>query len=466
MTKSTLISRRNAIRMLGAGAIAGTAMAGAPGVFTTHAADTTDYRALVCVFLFGGMDSHDVVLPFDPGEYASWRNIRRSFVARQGTSRDLASLLPLRQVSRPPEEAPRHALAPELSNIKALYDAGDAAVVANVGPLVEPVTRRDFEASVARVPPRLFSHNDQQNIWQAGAPEGAQFGWGGLFADAVLASGGNANRPQFTTITTEEVGPFLTGRTAAPFRIGTEGAAQLNILEEFADQTDPAFVNAVRDQLAAAQFSGTNVIERDLAAKFAGGLETNEFYAQALAGSSPNFAGFGNGPLSAQLRAVANTIAVRGALSASRQIFFVGIGGFDTHSAQAVDLPNLLRELDTGVAAFHSAMTSLGLSQKVTLFTASDFGRTLAVNGDGTDHGWGSHHFVVGGAVRGGDVYGEVPPATIGHAQEVGGGRLIPSLAVDQYAAQLGSWFGLDGAEINAALPNLGRFSQPSWRFI
>lgn len=466
MAKSTLISRRSAVRMLGAGAIAGTAITGAPGVFTTHAADTSDYRALVCVFLFGGMDSHDVVLPFDAGEYASWRNIRRSFVARQGVSRDLASLLSLRQVSRPPEETPTHALVPELANIKALYDAGDAAVVANVGPLVEPVTRSGFEARVARVPPRLFSHNDQQNIWQAGAPEGAQFGWGGLFADAVLASGGNSNRPQFTTITTEDVGPFLTGRTAAPFRIGTEGAAQVNILEEFADETDPAFVSAVRDQLAAAQFAGTNVIERDLAAKFAGGLETNEFYAQALAGSNPSFAGFGNGPLSAQLRAVANTIAVRGALSASRQIFFVGIGGFDTHSAQAVDLPNLLRELDTGLAAFHSAMVSLGLSQEVTLFTASDFGRTLAVNGDGTDHGWGSHHFVVGGAVRGGDVYGEVPPATIGHAQEVGGGRLIPSLAVDQYAAQLGSWFGLNDAEINSALPNLGRFSQPSWRFI
>ena len=408
MAKSTLISRRSAVRMLGVGAIAGTAITGAPGVFTTHAADTSDYRALVCVFLFGGMDSHDVVLPFDAGEYASWRNIRRSFVARQGVSRDLASLLSLRH----------------------------------------------------------FSHNDQQIIWQAGAPEGAQFGWGGLFADAVLASGGNSNRPQFTTITTEDVGPFLTGRTAAPFRIGTEGAAQVKILEEFADETDPAFVSAVRDQLAAAQFAGTNVTERDLAAKFAGGLETNEFYAQALAGSNPSFAGFGNGPLSAQLRAVANTIAVRGALSASRQIFFVGIGGFDTHSAQAVDLPNLLRELDTGVAAFHSAMVSLGLSQEVTLFTASDFGRTLAVNGDGTDHGWGSHHFVVGGAVRGGDVYGEVPPATIGHAQEVGGGRLIPSLAVAQYAAQLGSWFGLNDAEINSALPNLGRFSQPSWRFI
>lgn len=466
MIRNPDLSRRNAIRMLGAGAVAGTALAGAPGMFTSHAADTSDYRALVCVFLFGGMDSHDVVIPFEPAEYDSWRSIRRSFVARQGSARDRASLLPLTRAGRPPDEAPRHALAPELAGIKRLYDAGDAAVIANVGPLVEPITRQAFEGGVARVPPRLFSHNDQQNIWQAGAPEGAQFGWGGLFADAVLASGGNGNRAQFTTITTEEVGPFLTGRAASPFRIGINGAPQINILEEFADQSDPAFVGAVRDQLAARSFAGGHVIERDIAAKFASGLDSNDFYGQALASGQPNFAGFGSGPLSAQLRAVANTIAVRGQLSASRQIFFVGLGGFDTHSAQAVDLPALLREIDSGVFAFHSAMVSLGLSQQVTVFTASDFGRTLAVNGDGTDHGWGGHHFVVGGAVQGGEIYGDIPPATIGHAQEVGGGRLIPSLAVDQYAAQLGRWFGLNSSEIASALPNLGRFPPPSWEFI
>ncbi|MEM6908375.1 MAG: DUF1501 domain-containing protein [Pseudomonadota bacterium] len=466
MPSNLSISRRNAIRLLGASAIAGTAMTSGPGVFTSHAADTSDYRALVCVFLFGGMDSHDVVIPFQQAEYDGWRAIRRSFVARQGASRDRGSLLPLTRASRPPEDPPQHALAPELASIKALYDAGDAAVIANVGPLVEPVTRQAFEAGVAQVPPRLFSHNDQQNIWQAGAPEGAQFGWGGLFADAVLASGGNSSRPQFTTISTEEVGPFLTGRTASPFRIGINGAPQINILEEFADQTDPAFVNAVRDQLASRSFSGGNAIERDIAAKFAAGLDSNDFYGQALAQGMPSFSGFGAGPLSAQLRAVANTIAVRGQLSASRQIFFVGLGGFDTHSAQASDLPSLLRELDRGVAAFHGAMASLGLAQQVTLFTASDFGRTLAVNGDGTDHGWGGHHFVVGGAVRGGDIYGEVPPATIGHDQEVGGGRLIPSLAVDQYAAQFGRWFGLAPSEIEFALPNLNRFSPPDWNFI
>lgn len=466
MTQGLSISRRNAIRMLGAGTVAGTAFLGAPGVFTSHAADTSDYRALVCVFLFGGMDSHDVVIPFQQGEYDGWRSIRRSFVARQGASRNRESLLPLTRASRPAEEAPAHALAPELASIKALYDAGDAAVIANVGPLVEPVTRQAFEAGIARVPPRLFSHNDQQNIWQSGAPEGAQFGWGGLFADAILASGGNGNQQQFTTITTEEVGPFLTGRTASPFRIGIDGAAPINVLEEFADQTNPAFVNAVRDQLTAGSFASGNVIQRDIAAKAADGINSNDFYGQALANGIPNFAGFGAGQLSAQLRAVANTIAVRDRLSASRQVFFVGLGGFDTHSAQAFDLPRLLRELDSGIAAFHGAMASLGLSQQVTLFTASDFGRTLAVNGDGTDHGWGGHHFVVGGAVRGGEIYGEIPPATIGHDQEVGGGRLIPSLAVDQYAAQLGRWFGLNPSEIGTALPNLGRFTPPSWEFI
>lgn len=461
----TDLNRRNFVRALGAGTIAGAAMGAAPGVFTSHAADTSGYKALVCVFLYGGMDSHDVLIPYDTASYDSWRNIRRSFVARQGTTRDRGSMQPLSRVSEPSPTGPQFALPPEMPQMKALYDAGNAAVVANIGPLVEPVTRQAFEASAARVPPRLFSHNDQQAVWQAGAPEGAQYGWGGLFADAIIATGANGNREQFTTIATDEVGPFLTGRRASPYRVGVEGAAEIGVIEDIIGN-ESAAASAVRDQLAATRFNQNHIIESDIAARFGDGLETNEIYAQALAQGAPDLAGFSDGPLGSQLRAVARTIAIRDRLVARRQIFFVGLGGFDTHSAQAADLPALLSELDSAVGAFSGAVNALGLGDAVTLFTASDFGRTLAVNGDGTDHGWGSHHFVVGGAVNGREIYGNVPPPVIGHAQEVGGGRLIPSLAVDQYAAQLGRWFGLDTGEINAALPNLGRFTPPEWNFI
>ncbi len=461
----TDINRRNFVRTLGASTIAATAMGSAPGIFTSHAADTSGYKALVCVFLYGGMDSHDVLIPYDASSYDSWRNIRRSFVSRQGNSRERGSLQPLSRVSEPNPTGPRFALPPEMPQIKALYDAGNAAIVANVGPLVEPVTRQAFEASAARVPPRLFSHNDQQVVWQSGAPEGAQFGWGGLFADAILATGANGNREQFTTIATDEVGPFLTGRRASPYRVDVGGAAEIGVIEDIIGNENP-LSNALRDQLAASSFNQNHIIERDVASKFEEGLETNEIYAQALRQGASNISGFGDGALSAQLRAVANTIAIRDRLVARRQIFFVGLGGFDTHSAQAVDLPALLAELDGAVGAFSGAMNALGLGNQVTLFTASDFGRTLAVNGDGTDHGWGSHHFVVGGAVNGREIYGNVPPPVLGHAQEVGGGRLIPGLAVDQYAAQLGRWFGLNSSEIATALPNLGRFTPPAWNFI
>ncbi|MEL6688045.1 MAG: DUF1501 domain-containing protein, partial [Pseudomonadota bacterium] len=171
-------------------------------------------------------------------------------------------------------------------------------------------------------------------------------------------------------------------------------------------------------------------------------------------------------PLGAQLKAVAETINIRDRLFASRQVFFVGLGGFDTHDAQARALPQLLSQIDGALAAFQTAMEALGLSRDVTLFTASDFGRTLSVNGDGTDHGWGGHQIVLGGAVKGGDIYGSLPPPTLGHAADSGGGRLIPSVAVDRYAAELGRWFGLTEAELSSALPGLGNFDPLSKTFI
>lgn len=461
----TDMNRRNFVRALGAGTIAAGALGAAPGVFTSHAADTSGYKALVCVFLFGGLDNNDLIIPFDPSSYDSWRTIRQSFVSRQGQTRDRSALLPLSRVSDPNASGPQFALPPEMPQVKALYDAGNAAVVANVGPLVEPVTRSSFEAGAVRVPPRLFSHNDQQNVWQAGAPEGAQFGWGGLFADAIIASGANGNREQFTTIATDEVGPFLTGRRASPYRVDVGGAAELTVIEDIIG-SDTNIASQIRERLGAGGFAQNHIIERDIANKFGSGLDTNDLYGQALSQGSTQFTGFGEGPLAAQLRAVARTIAIRDRLVARRQIFFVGLGGFDTHSAQAVDLPGLLGQLDGAVGSFFNAMNALGLANDVALFTASDFGRTLAVNGDGTDHGWGGHHLVMGGAVKGREIYGEVPPPVLGHSQEVGGGRLIPSLAVDQYAEQLGRWFGLNAEEIGTALPNLGRFTRPDFEFI
>ncbi|MEM7781514.1 MAG: DUF1501 domain-containing protein [Pseudomonadota bacterium] len=460
------LNRRNFIRGAGAGALAAGAAVGVPTVFTSHAAEVIGYKALVCVFLFGGIDCHDVLIPSDAGSYNSWRAARAPLVAQYGASRDRGSLLPLSRASQPSPTGPQFALPPELAGIRSIYDQGNAAFIANVGPLVGPVTRAGFEAGNTAVPPRLFSHNDQQVVWQAGAPEGAQFGWGGLFADAVVASGANRSLPQFTSIVTDEAGPFSTGRQTSPYRVPIGGSNQITLLNNSPISENQNLVNQVRSQLASRNFAGSHVLKRDIASAFADGIDNNALYQNAFSAGRPVIGNFGNGPLSRQLQGVAETIALRQSFSANRQIFFVSLGGFDTHSAQALNLTRLLTEMNDSISAFHAAMGAAGLSNQVTLFTASDFGRTLVANGDGTDHGWGGHQMVVGGAVSGREIYGSVPPPVTGHNLDAGNGRLIPDVAVEQYAQQLGRWFGLNDAELRASLPNLGRFTAPEWRFI
>jgi len=456
-------SRRTFLKGAGAAAISAASYGGAPASFTAHAADSSGYKALVCVFLFGGLDNHDFILPYDQSSYDAFADIRQSLLATQGTARERASLLALNPLNAPDFGSRQFALPPEMPLLKGLFDSGDMALVGNVGPLIEPVTRTTFESGAAKLPPRLFSHNDQQATWQSSQPEGAQFGWGGLFADAVLASGGNAAAPEFTTISSTEVGPFLTGNRAQPYQVSADGSAEIALLDGLGDGSlagdEAAFLNNVKDRFRAQGFNGTNILEQDMAAKFRNGIDSNDQYDAARAALSPVSTTFPTSNLGAQLKSVAETIAIRGALSASRQIFFVGTGGFDTHSAQARTLPRLLGGLDTALAAFNSAMAELGLSNDVTLFTASDFGRTLAVNGDGTDHGWGGHQLIMGGAVNGNRIYGALPEPVINTEQDTGGGRWIPSLSVEQYADPLGRWWGLTPSEVSSALPNLGNFN-------
>lgn len=454
-------TRRHFLRSMGATTIAASALSGAPGMFTAQAADTGGYKALVCVFLFGGVDNHDLIIPFDPSSYDQFVSLRSTLVAQQSATRARNALLPLTPATSSVLQGRQVALPPEMPLLKGLFDQGQLAIVGNVGPLIEPVTRARFESGAARLPPRLFSHNDQQATWQSSKPEGAQFGWGGLFADAVLASGVDNGSARFATIATDEVGPFLTGRNAVPYRVSPGGAARLDFLDDYyLDVADDRmeFLTAVRSQLSASSYRANHILGQDMAAAFSSGLATNTAFDSARTQGIALTTAFPAGPLSAQLQAVAETINVRSQLNANRQIFFVGLGGFDTHSGQAGSLPRLLSEIDGALTAFNAAMTELGLSRDVTLFTASDFGRTLAVNGDGTDHGWGGHYFVLGGAVQGGDFYGTLPPPAFGHEADSGGGRLIPSLAVEQYAAELGRWFGLSDTELTTALPNLGNF--------
>ncbi len=457
MAQPTL-SRRSLLAALGAGAtVLPTFMGG-----RANAADTGGYKALVCIFLFGGMDSHELLIPFDQASLDTYTQLRQG-IAPAG-SRTREALLALNPSNAAEFGSRAFALPPEMAGLRTLFDQGRANIVANVGPLIRPVSRTAFENRSANLPPRLFSHNDQQAVWQANAPEGARFGWGGLLADAALASGANPNAEAFSAISTSGDNLFLTGARTQAYSLGSSGPTEVSLYRRAANRRDrnaeaEALYLRLRRHFAASEFNGTSLIGADIANTMSTSLDNNAALKSALESLPTIGATFPASRLGGQLQRVAETIAVRSTLGVGRQVFFVGTGGFDTHSGQAQSLPALMTDLDASMTAFQGAMDYLGEDRNVTLFTASDFGRTFAVNGDGTDHGWGGHQIVVGGALDGGRIVGNPPPPGFDHAQDAGSGRLIPDLSVDQYAASLGRWFGLGDSELDAAFPNLRNFA-------
>ncbi len=455
------INRRKFIRNVGAfGAASG--FAANLGSFNAFAADTSDYKALVCVFLFGAMDGHDTVIPYDVESYNQYEGIRGRLISDLDNStegyspRRRDNLLELagngssidgRTFAFPEEFRPLHEL----------YAQGDLAVVGNVGPIVEPITRATFESGSARRPPRLFSHNDQQSIWQASQPEGARAGWGGRFADIVEAAGANSNST-FTSVSAAGPRVFLQGENIQPFQISSSGAQSVDFLDVNAHLNSSVFPAHYRDALLNANGATSNLFGTDFANVNRAALEANELLTAQFAMPGDPVTQMPNSSLGSQLGVIARLIARNANFGVKRQVFFVGTGGFDTHANQPTELPGLQADIADSMRAFHDSMVELGLSDKVTSFTASDFGRTLTRSGSGTDHGWGNHHFVMGGAVNGGRILGNIPPPEFEHDYDAGQGRLIPQIAVDQYAASLGQWFGLSDSEVLEALPGFGNF--------
>jgi uncharacterized protein (DUF1501 family) len=347
-----------------------------------------------------------------------------------------------------------------------LFEQGDAAIIGNVGPLIAPLTKADWDAQTVETPKRLFSHNDQQSTWASFQPEGAPFGWGGLIGDAVIAANANAE-PVFTGISVSGGDIFLSGVETRPYRISTDGVQEIGIIDQDIVDLPPELLDLLRAHFESQGEVRQNLFERDVVDITVRSLAANDQFNDALLNApGPINTVFPPSFLGTQLRAVAETINIRDLLGAKRQLFLVSAGGFDTHSGQASTLPVLQQDIADSIAAFFAATEEIGVSMDVTLFTASDFGRTLTVNGDGTDHGWGGHHFAVGGAVLGGDIYGEIPVPELEHDKDAGNGRLIPSVAVEQYAATLGTWFGLDQSELETAIPLLGNFPDGPLNFL
>lgn len=459
---TTQASRRAFLRRAGILSLAGGAAPFAlnlAAMAQAAAATATDYKALVCVFLYGGNDYANTLVPYDTSGYATYQRLRGNLAY----GRDALAATALNPLQAPRDRngvEHQYALAPEMPKLARLFGSGNLGVMLNVGPLVQPTTRQQYLDRSVPLPPKLFSHNDQQSIWQSSLPEGARSGWGGRMGDLFQSGNGNAT---FTCVNVSGNAVYLSGNQAVQYQVSPSGAVPLNGLNGslFGSAACSAALRSLITQ------PRSHLLEAEYNRVMARAIDANGALTAALAGSPALSTVFPAGnSLGDQLRMVARMIGAAGTLGAKRQVFFVSLGGFDTHDGLATVHPKLMATLDDALSAFYSATVELGVADKVTAFTASDFGRTLTVNNDGSDHGWGSMHFMLGGAVKGQSFYGSAPVIADGGPDDVGQGRLLPSTSVEQYAATLGSWLGIGDSALLDLFPNLANFSQRKLGFM
>ncbi|MBW8812449.1 MAG: DUF1501 domain-containing protein [Caulobacterales bacterium] len=506
---SAAMDRRRLLRL--GGALGGLGVA-APFALQLAAAGAAagqsapDYKALVCIFLVGGNDAHNTVLATDAdswGRYFTERNSGDDPIALMpageapvapgqvsaitgrvsdaGSPEAWGGVLPITPATAQavPEgtnaTARAFALHPFMAPMQGLFQQGRLAVLANVGTLIEPTTKGQYQARSVAIPASLFSHNDQQSTWQALSIEGARTGWGGRFAD-LMASANGANS-LFTAVSAAGNTVFLSGQSVVQYQLTNNALPAVAVSgvqgsSLFGSSLGPSRLRAtITDTGLASSFAAdyAAVTARSLSAS----STINSAFGQGIVTAVPGASAFVNpltgrtesNSLAQQLQTVARMVAASSGLGLSRQVFFVALGGWDTHNTQNAVQPVLLAKVAHALAYFDGALSNIGgldRRAQVTTFTASDFGRSFTTNGDGTDHAWGAHHFIMGGAVRGGDIYGQYPTLGV----DVNGfnnpdnvaGALIPTTSVDQYGATLGRWFGVSDSDIDVIFPRLRNF--------
>ncbi len=473
--------RRFLVRSLAA--LGGAGLSGAFGSLRAFAAATSqqafppgDFKALVCIFLNGGNDSFNTIVPYSAQAYADYRSSRTVLMANGGLAFDQATLQANALVPRapvaglpggPPSDGANYGMHPAMAGLRGLFNDGRAAIVGNVGTLLHPTSQAAYQAGTVAVPPQLFSHSDQTTTWQTSRPDDANAnGWGGRIADLLHAANSGAI-PMCISLSNNNL--FQRGDTQDSYSIDPSGVEKLSYLGEGPESwvIGPNAAGIAAWQALVAEGAQAHLFERAFADSSRKAVDNYEVVDAALSGAPTLATSFPDTPLGRQLRMAAQLVQVRGALGMARQVFFASVGNYDTHSYQIDDQQANLAQLSGAITAFQAAMDELGTADRVTTFTASDFGRTLGVNGDGTDHGWGGHHLVVGGAVRGARFYGAMPSLRAnGNPDDTGYGQVIPTTAVDQYAATLARWFGVDTAGIATILPNLGRFASADLGFM
>ena len=467
ITATGMLSSLAQLRMIGAVASPNN---GSVMPFNPAATPQPDFKALVCIFLAGGNDANNFIVPTDNSTYAAY-SLGRGALALPQIS--LLGITPKTSDGRTWGLHPSFGINPDGSNgggLKGLFDQGKLAVLANVGTLAYPLTQAQYMSGSVPRPLQLFSHNDQQVEWQSSIPDkGFVSGWGGRLAD--LTNAFNSNNRISMSMSLNGNNSFQVGKNVAQYSVGTSGAIALTG-SGTGTSVNGLRTTAMNDLLA--QQNG-NLFEAAFGGLTTGSVNNSALLSAIVTGNSPFATYFNNlnSSLSQQLHMVARLVNAQTALGLKRQVFFVRTGGFDLHTAE-VNLgnttngahANLIRDISQSMTAFYNALSSVGAQNQVTAFTASDFGRTYNTNGDGSDHGWGSHHLVMGGAVNGGDIYGRMPNFAINGPDDTGRGRWIPSTSVDEYSATLAKWFGVSATDLPTVLPNIGRFANPDLGFM
>ena len=418
---------------------------------TLQKAEFSDYKALVCLFMYGGNDANNMVIPTSATEFAQYQGPRGVLALPR------ASVLPITVTNTPGREFALHPAMPHLAQV---VNTGRAAIVANVGPLLAPTTRAQWQNRSVPLPMNLFSHSDQQGQWQSAiSDEAPRSGWGGRIGD--LLKDANGTNTSSTLISVAGNNLWENGNTITSYKVSANTGFGISYYKGAA-ATDP-LSRAVNEMLGRPY---ANVFERTWVDIISRSIQNQAAMQAALAGASITTA-FPDSGLGDSLQLVARLIAARGALGVKRQTFFVSIGGFDTHGDEQLGRQNeLLGEVSAAVRAFYDATIEMGISQGVTLFTASDFNRNFPTNGKGSDHAWGSHHFVVGGSVYGGAMYGTFPTLAVNGPDDAGQGRWIPTTSVDEFGATLARWFGVAEPDLHTVFPKLSRFARPNLGFL